>query len=118
MPPPWVHSLFCRPGNRATRRTKRMREMRVPPACSLRAELLEDRVVPAPLPLYSGQDFLGDIAVFNRQDPADTSGQVNAGMRTWLVIHGRESERGSDDMQSLSLALAQARPGDQVLTLD
>jgi pimeloyl-ACP methyl ester carboxylesterase len=112
---PWVASLLRRKRNRA----KSGSEKQATPSCRLAVEALEDRVVPALLPLYSGQDYLGDIAVFNPASPGDTSGNVNpAAPRTWLVIHGRESERGSDDMLSLTQALAQARPGEQVLTLD
>ena len=115
---PWIASLFRHSSNRANRRARPGKKGRAALPSRLSVEALEDRIVPAPLPLYSGQDYLGDIAVFNPASPGDTSGVVNPGLRTWLVIHGRESERLSDDMQSLTLALAQARPGDQVLTLD
>jgi pimeloyl-ACP methyl ester carboxylesterase len=115
---PWIASLFGRSSNRRDRRASSRRERGSTLLGKLAAEALEDRIVPAPLPLYSGEDYLGDIAVFNRQNPADTNGVVDPNLQTWLVIHGRGSERDSDDMLSLSLALAQARAGDQVLTLD
>ena len=56
-------------------------------------------------------DHLVDILRFGTTPLA-----INPSQRTWIVVHGRKSSRS--DIAPLAQAMTNARPGDQVLTLD
>ena len=43
---------------------------------------------------------------------------INTNQRTWIVTHGWNSSRMEGNIFAVASALSQARPGDQVLTLD
>ena len=80
----------------------------------LRPERLEDRTVPTVITgtiTDFGETNHLTIAPFNGPDQA-----IDPSATTWLVVHGRNSSPA--DFGSLARAVAAARPGDQVLTLD
>ncbi len=58
-------------------------------------------------------DYLVDILRFGTAPLA-----INTNQRTWIVIHGWLSSRTNENIATLATNLAQAQPGDQVLTLD
>ena len=43
---------------------------------------------------------------------------IDPSVRTWIVIHGRNSSRTADNIAAVAAAIAKTRQGEQVLTLD
>ncbi len=71
--------------------------------------------VPPPFP------FLFNSPVFLQRYPASVGAQINPNLRTWIIIHGRESS--STDLWvsgpgGLAAAISNLYPNDQILLLD
>ena len=58
-------------------------------------------------------DFPVDLLRFSTNPVSISSNQ-----RTWIVVHGWNSSRSSENIAAVAQSLFQTRPGDQVLTLD
>lgn len=71
---------------------------------------------PQPTTRLSRSYSTGEVIDIVRADIPNAKIQIN--VRTWLIIHGWKSSRTESNIVSLTAAISNSRPNDQVLTLD